>query len=136
MSEPSGLKNSLRRLAGRRLLARAALSFELLWPAVWPALAVAGVFLVAALLNLPPLLPGWLHVSLLVVVGLAVAGLLFRGLRGVHMPDDRAADLCLQDVGRHEDFDGWLLGHVSPGYAAASSSSMARIFESERRSGP
>ena len=32
----------LRRLAGRRLLARAALLFESVWPAIWPPLAVIG----------------------------------------------------------------------------------------------
>ena len=86
----------LRRLAGRRLLARAALLFEALWPALWPPLAVVGVFLCAALLNLPPLLPGLLHFSLLAVVLLVTAGLLVRGLRTIRLPDDRAADRRLE----------------------------------------
>ena len=45
----------LRRLAGRRALARLALLFERVWPALWPPLGVAGVFLCAALLDLPRL---------------------------------------------------------------------------------
>ena len=52
-----------------------------LWPALWPPLAVVGVFLCLALLNLPPLLPAlaacrrcWPSPSLLIV------GLLVRGL--------------------------------------------------------
>ncbi|MDR3531073.1 MAG: DUF4175 family protein [Rhodopila sp.] len=86
----------LRRLAGRRLLARAVILFEALWPALWPPFAVVGVFLCAALLNLPPLLPAWLHLALLVLVLLAFGGLLFRGLRGIRVPDDQAADRRLE----------------------------------------
>jgi uncharacterized protein (TIGR02302 family) len=86
----------LRRLAGRRFLARSALLFEALWPALWPPLAVVGIFLCAALLNLPPLLPPWLHVGLLGLVLLAIAGLLIRGLRGIRLPDDRSADHRLE----------------------------------------
>jgi uncharacterized protein (TIGR02302 family) len=86
----------LRRLAGRRLLARAALLFEAVWPAIWPPLAVIGLFLCAALLDLPPLLPAFLHVVLLAVVALAVLILLFRGVRHIRLPDDRAADRRLE----------------------------------------
>lgn len=93
MTDPAPL---LRRLAGRRFLARAAILFEALWPAVWPSLAVGGAFLCAALLNLPLLLPPWLHLGLVVGVGLAMAGLLVTGLRGIRLPDDLAADRRLE----------------------------------------
>jgi uncharacterized protein (TIGR02302 family) len=93
MTDPAPM---LRRLAGRRLLARTAILFEALWPAVWPPLAVIGVFLCVALLNLPPLLPAWLHVALLVAVTLLFAGLLVRSLRHIRMPDNRAADHRLE----------------------------------------
>jgi len=96
MTDPAPQKNPLRRLAGRRFLARAAILFEALWPALWPPLAVIGVFLCAALLNLPPLLPASLHVALLSMVLLAVAVLLFRGFRNIRLPDDRAADRRLE----------------------------------------
>jgi uncharacterized protein (TIGR02302 family) len=86
----------LRRLAGRRFLARAAILFEAVWPALWLPLAVVGVFICAALLNLPPLLPASLHVALLALVLLAVAALLFRQFRHVRLPDDRAADRRLE----------------------------------------
>jgi uncharacterized protein (TIGR02302 family) len=86
----------LRRLAGRRLLARAAILFEAIWPALWPPLAVIGVFLCAALLNLPPLLPGGVHLVLLLVVALTTLGLLVRGFRHIRLPDDRAADRRLE----------------------------------------
>ncbi|WP_158922813.1 DUF4175 domain-containing protein [Acidisphaera sp. S103] len=93
---PQGSTNLHRRLAGRRFLARAAILFEAVWPALWPPLAVVGLFLCVALLNLPPLLPASLQVALLVLVALATAGLLFNGLRKVRLPDDHAADRRLE----------------------------------------
>ena len=60
-------------------MARAAILFEAVWPALWPPLGIVGVFLCAALLDLPPLLPGSLHVAVLALVLLAVVGLLFTG---------------------------------------------------------
>ncbi len=86
----------LRRLAARRALARQALLFEQLWPAIWPAVGVAGAFLCAALLDLPPLLPPWLHIALLVGTGAAILGLLARGLWRIRLPDDAAADRRLE----------------------------------------
>ena len=93
MTEPGP---ALRRLNGRRGLARAAIVFEALWPALWPPLGVAGVFLVAALLDLPARLPVEWHIVLLVVTGLAILGLLIRGLRGLRVPDNAAADRRLE----------------------------------------
>ena len=85
MKDPALL---LRRLAGRRLLARAALLFELVWPALWPASAVIGLFLCAALLGLPPLLPGWLH---LIVLGTGVAPAFRRRVTAVAGEAEREA---------------------------------------------
>jgi uncharacterized protein (TIGR02302 family) len=93
MNDPATL---LRRLAARRLLARAVILFEALWQALWPTAAAVGLFLCAALLNLPALLPGWLHLLLLAAVVAVVAVLLVRGLRTVTLPDDRAADRRLE----------------------------------------
>jgi uncharacterized protein (TIGR02302 family) len=85
-----------RRLSGHRLLARAAILFEGLWPALWPPLAVVGIFLCLALLDIPPLLPAWLHIGLLAFVLLVALGLLVQGLWGVRLPDDQAADRRLE----------------------------------------
>ena len=58
MIPPAEMSQSLlRRLAGRRALARLAILFERVWPALWPPLGVAGVFVCVALLDLPALLP-------------------------------------------------------------------------------
>jgi len=84
------------RLSTRRQLARLALIFEQIWPAVWPALGVAGLFLVAALLDVPQYLPPWLHLALLGATAIAIAALLWRGLSAIRRPDQAAADRRLE----------------------------------------
>ena len=59
-------------------------------------LAVIGVFLCLALLNIPSLLPSWLHFVLLALVLLVVGILLARGLYAIRLPDHRAADRRLE----------------------------------------
>ncbi len=86
----------MRRLAGRRVFARSAIMFERVWPALWPALGVAGLFICAALLDLPRLLPPWWHIGLLAVTAAAIMALLVRGLHGIAVPDDKAADRRLE----------------------------------------
>ncbi len=92
----ASLANLTRRLTERRLLARAAILFERLWPALWPPLGLIGVFACLALLNLPELLPPTLHLALLAGILLGVIGLTVWGLRGLRLPDDRAADRRLE----------------------------------------
>jgi uncharacterized protein (TIGR02302 family) len=97
MNAPGGDSDRLlRRLAGRRTLARIAILFERIWPALWPPLAVAGLFICAALLDLPRLLPPWLHIALLLVTPLVILALLLHGLWNIVAPDDRAADRRLE----------------------------------------
>ncbi len=66
------------------LAARAALAWERVWPALWPASGLTGVFLAAALFGLPQLLPWPAHALLLALcitaIGLSLA-LSFEGLR-------------------------------------------------------
>ena len=81
MNAPGGETDRLfRRLAGRRALARIAILFERIWPALWPALGVAGLFVCAALLDLPRFLPPWLHIASLLIAPLLILALLVRGL--------------------------------------------------------
>ena len=97
MTQDSGdLPALLRRLTGRRALARLAILFERVWPALWPPLGIAGLFVCAALLDIPRLLPPGLHLALLAATGLVVVGLLVRGLGGIAAPDDAAADRRLE----------------------------------------
>ena len=83
-------------LPRKRALARAALGWEAFWPGAWPVLAVAGLFLVVALLGLPALLPAWAHLALLLgflgALGIAAA----RALRRWRAPDGLAAERRLE----------------------------------------
>jgi uncharacterized protein (TIGR02302 family) len=86
----------LRRLARRRSLARSALWFEALWPALWPPIGVVGLFFCLGLLGLPQLLPAWPHAVLLAAFGLAFVALLGRGLFRLRAPSDAAIDRRLE----------------------------------------
>jgi uncharacterized protein (TIGR02302 family) len=82
------------RLGARLVLARAALLWERIWPAAWPALCVLGTFAVLALFDLLPLLPGWGHAAVLGAFALAFATAAGWGVRAVATggwPDAAAA---------------------------------------------
>src|SRR3954464_10098030 len=89
MSElPASPKSWRGRLLPARLrLARAALFWERLWPAAWPALCVLGIFAVLALFDLLPLLPGAVHAAVLAAFGLAFIGAVFWGWRRIYGPE-------------------------------------------------
>ena len=70
-----------RRLAARLRLARAALLWERVWPAAWPALCVLGVLAVSALFDVLPRLPGWAHAGVLGLFAIAFAGAVVWGSR-------------------------------------------------------
>ena len=89
LPEPPGLR-------WRRHLARVVLWFERLVPALLPAARIAGLFLCAALLDLPPLLPWWAHAAILTATGATIAILLWRGLSRLARPDATAADRRLE----------------------------------------
>ncbi len=96
--EASETDRLLRRLKGRRALARLTLLFEFLWPGLWPAVGVAGLFACLALAGILRVLPPWGRLTLLAVAGVAFVGLLVRGLRRLRVPDDVAADRRLEDA--------------------------------------
>ncbi|GAA0589997.1 hypothetical protein GCM10009416_30670 [Craurococcus roseus] len=83
-------------LERRRLLSRAALLWESVWPRLWPALGLLGLFLVLALLELPQALPGGWHTLLLAAVAGGIGFLLWRGFRGFRPPGDAAAERRLE----------------------------------------
>lgn len=84
------------RLASRRLLARLALGWEAVWPRLWPVLAVVGLFLVLAFLELPQRLPAWAHLLLLAGFLGAAGYVAWRGFRGFVLPDAAAAERRLE----------------------------------------
>ncbi|HUZ71848.1 MAG TPA: TIGR02302 family protein [Stellaceae bacterium] len=78
-------------LRRRLILARSALLLERIWPALWPAAGVVGVFLALALFDLPAQLPGPLHTLLLAVMIVLLAAAFYLGLQNVRLPDHEAA---------------------------------------------
>lgn len=86
----------LRRLARRRWMARSVLLFEGLWPAIWPPLGVAGLFVCLALFDVLRFLPPWPHALLLLAFGGGFLWLLIRGLARLRLPDQPAADRRLE----------------------------------------
>ncbi|MEZ5930676.1 MAG: DUF4175 family protein [Alphaproteobacteria bacterium] len=70
--------------------ARFARAFESIWPALWPPLAVLGLFLVISLFGLWRSLPGWLHGLGLIGFALAFVIALFRARSAVAWPSRHA----------------------------------------------
>ncbi len=75
----------------RLRLARWALIWERLWPALWPATLVTGAFVALALSDLLPLLPGWLHLALLIGFAAALVVGFLGGVAEYRPPDMTAA---------------------------------------------
>ena len=86
----------LNRLRRKRLLAWAVLVYEGVWPAIWPALGIAGSFVVLALLDLPRRLPAAVHFGLLAGVATGIVALLARGVLRVQWPNHQAVDRRLE----------------------------------------
>ena len=84
------------RIAGRRAGARRVLWFERIWPALWPAFALIGLWLAAALFDLPAMLPIWWQLGLLAAVFGGTVGLLVHGLRPLTAPTDAEIDRRLE----------------------------------------
>ncbi|HLJ64243.1 MAG TPA: TIGR02302 family protein [Stellaceae bacterium] len=84
-SEKPG-RNGARKLRLYLQLAGAALALERFWPALWPAVALLGLFLVLALFDLPSLLPVWLHWLLLAMLGAGLMVALARGWHALRLP--------------------------------------------------
>lgn len=85
-------EKALLRLARQRRLARLALWWEAVWPRLWPALGVLGVFLVLALAGLFLALPPLVHLVLLGGFLAAYGGAFWLGFRTFRPQGPEAAD--------------------------------------------
>ncbi len=86
------------RLARSRARSRRVLWLERVWPSLWPALTLLGAWLVAALFDLPSLLPPAWHLALEALVLAATLALLGRGLRPMTRPTDAEVDRRLESA--------------------------------------
>jgi len=91
MAVPDNDPTLPRSLANRLRLARWALAWEQLWPALVPPLGLVGVFLAVAMFDLLPLLPGWPHAAILAAFAVGLIALAWRGFRRLRWPNDREA---------------------------------------------
>src|SRR5580658_4741004 len=88
---PAALPHPRTGLERRLGLARLALLWERVLPALGPAAAVPGLFLALALFDLPARLPGYLHAALLACLAALFVAALVVGMRRLRFPDREAA---------------------------------------------
>src|SRR3546814_3191167 len=80
------------RLARKIRLARLALGWERFWAALWPAPLIVGIFLAFALLDVPQMVDGWVHLIILVLFAAALSVAVFAAARRFRWPGDREAE--------------------------------------------
>ena len=86
------------KFAPRIALSRLALFWEQFWPALWPAAGIACLFLVFALLDMLPALPGWLHAGVLGAFLVALIWSAWRAISVLKLPDGAAAQRRLERI--------------------------------------
>ncbi len=95
---PSARVRLPRRFVRWRRAARALLIFEVVWPILWPPAGIIGLYLCAALLDLPQRLGGPVN-TLLLLADLAAAAIwLGIAVWRIRWPDDAAARFRLQSA--------------------------------------
>ena len=105
--------------------------WERVWPAVWPAIGVLGLFLAAALFDVLPLLPGWLHLIVLIGFAGGFGAAVFTAIRRIRIPDvdDAKRRLEIASGVPHRPLTG-LLDHQVAGTADVSS---RRLWQAHRQ---
>ncbi|MHA1599377.1 MAG: TIGR02302 family protein [Alphaproteobacteria bacterium] len=89
--EPTSPAAQPRRLSLLVAFARTALMWERLWPAAWPTVGIAGLFIAVALLDVLPVLPGWLHGLLLVAFAAAMVATVILAATRLRWPSRQQA---------------------------------------------
>ena len=119
--------------APRMILSRLALFWEWLWPAVWPACAILGLFVALAALDILPNLPRWLHAIIVTVLLVGLIWSLWSCFRGFMIPGARAARRRLERVNNlpHrplETLEDALAQPAPPAHPSAQSEQSARLW--------
>ena len=94
--------SSGRTLSARVGLARAAVFWERGWPGFAAALGLIGVFLAAALFDLPAMVPGWVHAAGLGVLVLLLAWAIAQGVRALRIPGEAEGRRRIEAASRLE----------------------------------
>lgn len=96
--EPGDDGRVYRRLKRRLALARLALAWERLWPVLAPSGGVAALFVAVSLAGLWYLLPGWLHLLLLLGFAAALGWTVWRAIRTMRWPTRGHAERRLESA--------------------------------------
>ncbi len=108
--------------------------WERVWPAIWPAIGVLGLFLAAALFDVLPMLPGWLHFCVLLAFAGAFVAAIVSALKRIYIPDAESARRRLELVSGvpHRPLTG-LLDHQAAGTADAFSRRLWQVHRERLR---
>ncbi|WP_340115908.1 TIGR02302 family protein [Pelagibius sp. 7325] len=93
---PDHIRRAETRFGFLLALARGAVAWETIWPALWPLFAVLGLFLAVALSGLLPALSGWLHSLALAAFAVALLAALVHAARRISLPDELAGKRRLE----------------------------------------
>jgi uncharacterized protein (TIGR02302 family) len=112
-------------------LSRWAILWERIWPALWPTFVAVGAFFGIALFELPALLPGWLHLILLVGFAAALAYALGQVWPALRLPAFAEGLRRLERVNglAHRPLTGLADGLAT----SAADTAAARLWEQFRR---
>ncbi|MDA0656506.1 MAG: DUF4175 family protein, partial [Proteobacteria bacterium] len=97
MVAPFSPKSKRRIPAWRSAVAWLSIVWERVWRALWPASGILAFFLLLALSDLLPALPGWAHTALLALLIGSLFWALWRGARRFNFPARFAIDRRLED---------------------------------------
>jgi len=93
---PADPRRVLARFGVLLALARSAVAWESIWPALWPLLGLIGLFLAVALSGLLSTFSGWLHSLVLAGFALGFLAALYHAARRIALPDESAAKRRLE----------------------------------------
>ena len=89
--------SAIQRLLNRRLAAaRLTIAWERLWLAIWPTIGIVGLFGAFSLAGQWYLIPGWLHLIILVGFAIALGRALWHGLQTMQWPGRDHAERRLE----------------------------------------
>jgi hypothetical protein len=71
----------------RRFWVWTAVVWERVWRSLWPFSGIAAFFLLLALTDVLPMLPGWLHVALLALLAVSLVWGIWNGIRRFRLPN-------------------------------------------------
>jgi len=119
-SQEKPTEAKIRRAVWLIFAGRAAALWERVWPALWPMLAVCGVYAILALAGVLEMLPSVFRVSLLWLIGAAVFVIFWNSIRPIRLPrwEDGARrverDSGLTNRPITEGADNLAAGHADP----------------------